>query len=523
MFSINFFKHKKSVFILPVVIFVFLEILVIIGIISAKDIQTKNYLSNLSPDFKSHIDVANTHLNDIAKIFYDTDINTVPIKKLMYDATLTKDKKRLQSLRDALYNELKYTYLYMKKHNVRQLHFHLPDSVSFLRFHRPNKFGDSLIGIRKTVDYVNEYRTPISAFEEGRIFNGFRNVFPIFYKDIFVGTVEVSFSFEGLQDILVGIDTTSYLFMVKTDVVDSKVFKNEQKNYKYSNFNGYEYDKDTLKNIMEFSLKDMYHINSIIYDGIKDKLDNSELFSIYYKSKDIYDNNSIIVSFSPVKNLNNKTVAYIIHYQFGSFIDMILNNINILFILLSTLSLLISAIFGWIFYAERKKQENIHYFAMHDALTNIYNRHGVYEILNHKLLEFKRVRSDFSVIFFDIDHFKNINDTYGHDIGDYVLENISKLVSSSIRESDIFARWGGEEFIIFLPFTNLKDAKKLAEKLRYKIQEHAFGNVEQITCSFGVTEFREKDTKTSLLKRVDELLYEAKDSGRNIVVDDFKS
>jgi len=163
----------------------------------------------------------------------------------------------------------------------------------------------------------------------------------------------------------------------------------------------------------------------------------------------------------------------------------------------------------------------LHDFAIHDALTGIYNRHGVNGLIEHQIAQHKRYQKDFSVIFFDIDLFKRVNDNYGHDIGDYVLENIAKIVSSEVRESDIFARWGGEEFILFLPKTQLQNAKALAEKLRKTIEEHAFSDIEKITCSFGVTTLQESDDKTSLLKRVDLLLYKAKESGRNCVKSDL--
>lgn len=108
-------------------------------------------------------------------------------------------------------------------------------------------------------------------------------------------------------------------------------------------------------------------------------------------------------------------------------------------------------------------------------------------------------------------------------MGDYVLENIAKITKEAIRSSDIFARWGGEEFIIFLPNTNLSKANHLAEKLRFLIEEHAFSDIDSITCSFGVTTLKDGDNKNSFLKRADILLYEAKKSGRNCVITDHKS
>jgi diguanylate cyclase (GGDEF)-like protein len=520
MFLKNFFKDNKAILITVISFFMLLESLVFFANYYAKQSEVNNYLNIYSPDFKSHVDVVNKHLTDISRIFYDTEINKENIINIMAKASQTSNKQELAKLRGKLFSQLSTTYKYMHKYNVRQLHFHLPNSVSFLRFHKPKKFGDSLVGVRATLEYVNECKTPISAFEEGRIFNGFRNVYPMYKGRKFVGTVEISFSFDAMQETLSNIDSTSYLFIIKSDIVEKKVFQDEKLNYKKSEFKAYDYDKSTLKDTMQIGLKEMFTINSKISEEVQNRLDKGDLFSLYFKSEEVYQNHSIIISFDPVKNLDDKVVAYIIHYEFGDFIDIILSNLSILFWILTLLAVLLSIILSLILFGEKKKQKAIHNFAVHDALTGIYNRYGINEILNQKISEYSRTGVNMSIIFFDIDFFKRINDTYGHDIGDYVLENIAKIVSDEIRSSDVFARWGGEEFIVFLPNTELKSAIMVAEKLRKSIEQHAFNNIETITCSFGVTTLKKDDTKTSFLKRADELLYRAKESGRNCVISD---
>ena len=211
-------------------------------------------------------------------------------------------------------------------------------------------------------------------------------------------------------------------------------------------------------------------------------------------------------------------MAYIIHYQFGEYLDTILHKVYMLFGLLTLLALGLSMGMATYLVYIHKKQETIHSFAVHDALTGIYNRHGVNELLNQQIKEYNRTQKEFSLLFFDIDFFKRVNDTYGHEMGDYVLVNIAKIVNENIRSSDIFARWGGEEFLLFLPHTKLEDAKQLAEKLRATIEKHAFSDIDTITCSFGVTLLQEGEDKNSFIKRADTLLYKAKSSGRNCVV-----
>jgi len=123
-----------------------------------------------------------------------------------------------------------------------------------------------------------------------------------------------------------------------------------------------------------------------------------------------------------------------------------------------------------------------------------------------------------SVIMFDIDHFKLVNDTFGHDVGDRVLVNIAHLVENMIRDIDSFARWGGEEFIILTPNNDIDGATLLAERIRRTIELNDFTPVKTLTSSFGVIQYNKNEEKTSFFKRVDEALYAAKYQGRNRVV-----
>lgn len=158
------------------------------------------------------------------------------------------------------------------------------------------------------------------------------------------------------------------------------------------------------------------------------------------------------------------------------------------------------------------------YHANYDSLTKIYNRNKFNEHLKMKIDMGKRYKLPLSIIMFDIDHFKLVNDTFGHLTGDEVLIKIASLVSDHIRNTDIFARWGGEEFAIIAPITTANEASLLGEKLRSLIEKTNFNDAGNLTCSFGITEYQEKDSENTLLKRVDEALYEAKNSGRNIVI-----
>lgn len=152
-----------------------------------------------------------------------------------------------------------------------------------------------------------------------------------------------------------------------------------------------------------------------------------------------------------------------------------------------------------------------------DALTGIANRTHFNPLFEHSLYIAQRQETPLSLIFFDIDHFKSVNDTYGHLVGDNVLRHLANIVKNSLRKSDIFARWGGEEFIIILPNSSISSAANIAEVLRMKIENEEFAIVKHITCSFGVTQIQENEEGEKLLIRLDKLLYSAKNNGRNRV------
>lgn len=165
---------------------------------------------------------------------------------------------------------------------------------------------------------------------------------------------------------------------------------------------------------------------------------------------------------------------------------------------------------------DKKRIEEI---SQTDQLTQIYNRLSLDQHYQKELLRASRTPSNlFSLILIDIDYFKDINDSYGHTMGDTILVELAQLIKRHIRSIDIFGRWGGEEFLIICPNTAQKEAFHLAEKLRLIIEKHSFGTHIFQTCSFGVTQYQEQDTKDSMFIRADKALYAAKTTGRNKVM-----
>ena len=166
---------------------------------------------------------------------------------------------------------------------------------------------------------------------------------------------------------------------------------------------------------------------------------------------------------------------------------------------------------------EEAKKE-IEKLATVDKLTNLFNRMKLDSLLEAEIKRCKRYNSSLAVCILDIDHFKSVNDTYGHLVGDNVLVEVADLGSANIRSTDYFGRWGGEEFLIIMPETDEKGGFVMIENLRKKIEACSFSNVGSMTASFGMSSFKEGDAPETIIKRADDALYEAKKSGRNSVV-----
>lgn len=152
-----------------------------------------------------------------------------------------------------------------------------------------------------------------------------------------------------------------------------------------------------------------------------------------------------------------------------------------------------------------------------DPLTGLYNRLYFNSVFERELSNLRRYGRAFSLILFDIDHFKNVNDTYGHNAGDQVLRTIAAISKDLVRDSDVVARWGGEEFIVLLTGDGVSEPQALAERLRVAIESGGYGDVGRVTGSFGTTVITAEDTLVSSTGRADAALYRAKQSGRNRV------
>lgn len=176
--------------------------------------------------------------------------------------------------------------------------------------------------------------------------------------------------------------------------------------------------------------------------------------------------------------------------------------------------------FGLVFSRSILRQRRaLHHLANHDALTGVGNRLGLDAALDISAERLNRYGETSTLILLDIDHFKPINDSLGHLKGDEIIVELARLVDSRIRKTDQLFRFGGEEFVILLPHTSLKDGIHLAESLREAVKRHAFAHDQSLAISAGISELGRREAPDSWLDRADRALYRAKDLGRNRVVE----
>jgi diguanylate cyclase (GGDEF)-like protein/PAS domain S-box-containing protein len=164
-----------------------------------------------------------------------------------------------------------------------------------------------------------------------------------------------------------------------------------------------------------------------------------------------------------------------------------------------------------------KQTKELKLLAVTDKLTGLYNRVKLDDELASSYEYYKKFKENFSIVMLDIDHFKAVNDTYGHQVGDTVLREMAMLIKDSIRSTDIIGRWGGEEFMLICPKTDSSNAYAVAQNIRENIQTHNFPRVGSLTISAGVSDIISNEDVNALVNSADSLLYDAKHNGRNVV------
>ena len=276
----------------------------------------QSFITNEEREVESDFQRHGQSLQEISDLIYTTVINSDEVIELYGDAFVGDQNERAQ-IRTSLFEMLRDDYQILHRFRIQQLHFQLPDNESFLRFHKPEQFGDNLTGIRPTIEYVNRTHKPISGFEEGRIFNGFRFVYPLFDKGHkYLGSVEISSSALSYKKAYEFDQKQELDIVMRADVVEEKVFASEKRNYVPYKLN----PNFRLERSMEAydEKKRNYHEHAGCLDYFRKqkeivaKMDAMEKFSSY----GVYNGRYLLATFLPLSNvITNEKVAYAVIFR----------------------------------------------------------------------------------------------------------------------------------------------------------------------------------------------------------------
>lgn len=442
---------------------------------------------------------------------YDAIANNILLNQEIIDAFEKSDRKKLYSLTKPIYEELltDNPYLYI-------MHFHTKDSKSFLRLHKPEKYGDDLSGFRHIINNVNRQKVKQQGMEVGRYGISYRTALPVFNKNgehigSFELGIDINYIFKLFNEAY-GFDS---VLLLKKDVFETIYENNKELNnlqfsdeYTLVTPNAELLDTDaseTLRHLTPSILSSKYSL--IEYD------DTTNLVFVVTKLKSAIDKEIGEILF--IKNLNFYTDQ-------AKIIRNITIGLGVALVILSFYFLrrIFKDFTNTLYTYQNKieiKNRSLSKLINTDHLTKVNNRKSIETILRKEFNRAKRYAHPLSLIILDIDDFKKINDNHGHNMGDKVLKEFAKIVSSAIRESDHLGRWGGEEFILVATETNLDNAILLAEKIRKEVSEFSFSCSCKVSCSIGVAQLEDQNNADVFVNHADLAMYEAKKNGKDKV------
>lgn len=271
----------------------------------------------------------------------------------------TTDVAQQNEARQRLYRALKDTYATLQSFDLRQLHFHLPDGTSLLRFHRPDKFGDNLFAMRYSIKLVNETKKPVQGFEEGRVFSGFRYVFPLFYKGQHVGSVETSASFNAVATTMKQVIPHHFDMILKKQLIEAKLYNDERNNYQTTALSD-DYIEE-IDVVADSEHNFIAQINQQIRPLIHDKLKQEQSFMI---GTQVAHKNYLAV-FVPIYNIKRQIAGYLVGYHQNNALVEFQTLFYTDYAKLSIINILIFAFFGLLIRSKHQMEsQNIHLNAL---------------------------------------------------------------------------------------------------------------------------------------------------------------
>jgi len=292
----------------------------------------------------NNYNVAISHFDTITKLTRRHLFNNEIVLNLLYQAKHTQDKEKLALLRQKLYELVEPEFRYLKEYGVNIMLFSFENNKTFLRVHKPEKFDDDLSTVRYSFTYVNSQKKNISGFEEGKISHAFRNISPLFYKGEYIGSVDLSFSSEIIQENMKSLHNLDTHFILNKRIFDSNIWKSQKETHYIQSIehDDFLFSLTPSQNIGAFSQEKLDVINALKYE-IADKVKTNHSFALYLHKDSI----AYSIAFVPIKNIKEKkTVAYLVSYNKNTYLENMINEYYIMN-LFSFISLLLLAILAY--------------------------------------------------------------------------------------------------------------------------------------------------------------------------------
>ena len=508
--------NKKRLFLLLALGLLFMSLL---GLLFNRTyVSTKeSYMGAEMDAFESKIYTTLELYENFSDFIFEEHINQDDVLALVEQGVFgTEDEQN--AARQMLFSELSETYDAVLNYDFRQLHFHTGEGDSFLRFHAPERYGDSLMDIRDSIRIANTEERFVFGFEEGRIFNGYRFVYPLHRNGRHLGSVEVSISMGSLVQMIGSLYPDDVLtFVIREDIVRDTVFESEQTNYSPAPFfPGYALDEGISSQSESCVCDTAFSMNCSVIETIVS--DNGELTGegASFNRLTTQNGQDVLVNFLSVTNLSDQHVAYLIgmhEIEDGSVFGRYHLNRDL------ALLVLFFSFYAYSIFMYERKQKQLNILANTDQLTGLFNRHYMMKRLEDNRQKGAGFKQPAMLILLDIDRFKRINDEFGHQTGDAVLCETGALLKKLAGSHGTAARWGGEEFVLYLPGYAKAEGTAFAEQVRSAIETHAYSKGLSVTASIGVSSTEDPDTPhiDALVQRADHKMYEAKEAGRNLV------
>lgn len=472
-------------------------------------------LDRLSSAVEAALDV----YGRMVEMVFDGTARQPEVRVLYHRAQHEADPQQRAFWRGCIRNRLEPAFDRLSFYDIRLLNLVLPDGTVFLRMHSPDLYGDNVLPYSSLQRIALERRAPARGFQVGKTVGAFRFSFPLFLGSEFLGSAEYGLSSSALLELLQSQFPGHYFLLLRSETLQFLESEERSRQYIQSRYaKGFYEEVQAQEGQLSPKELDPEVLERLQKEA--ERLIGKKLSSLFGGEPFFFFVNagrqSYVFTYLPIKGPSGDFLGYIAGINRNPSAEELLK----IYLHFAFLLLLFFAMAALLLYQAVRSHSKLVDEAMFDSLTGALKKAEFEALAKSEADRAKRYRFPLSVILFDLDGFKSVNDLHGHIAGDSVLKTLAHAIRGSIRGTDRFFRWGGDEFLLVLPHTGKEGARKLAEKLLQLAGRIEAGPVKGVSLSLGIAELEEDDTDLgTVLVRADEALYRAKEKGKSQVSD----